>query len=222
MSRASVEDERDRSGRVCLAFAVHEVERGEEDARGLGYLRRVDEYRADGRRIVEFDAIDGDAVSGGVLACLRQLLAWAGAAATGPALPAFWVFWVFVSLISVAPWMSVQLYAGRAGRPGSWPWFAASSARLFGGVIRLDGTFRLICAVHLIDAVQSCFVQRGVAGVGVLAGHVCLGGDLQYLARLAFRGGDDDLETSLGSTDSARRVYRPSALMSASSRKSVV
>ena len=104
-------------------------------------------------------------------------LPWAGAAATGPALPAFWVFWVFwvfVSLISVAPWMSVQLYAGRAGRTGSWPWFAASSARLFGGVIRLDGTFRLICAVHLIDAVQSGFVQRGVAGVGVLAGHVCL------------------------------------------------
>ncbi len=107
----------DRLGRSARPSAVYEVERGEQDARGLGYLRRVDEYRADGRRIVEFAAIDGDAVSGGRAACLRQLLALVGAAATVLALPAFWCSGCSCRSISVAP--DVGATIRRPGRP-SW------------------------------------------------------------------------------------------------------
>lgn len=42
---------------------------------------------------------------------------------------------------------------------------------------------------------QHGLAQGGEAGVGVLVGHVGLGGDLEDFAGLAFRGGDDDLES---------------------------
>ena len=42
---------------------------------------------------------------------------------------------------------------------------------------------------------QHGLAQGGEAGVGVLVGHVGLGGDLEDFAGLAFRSGDDDLES---------------------------
>ena len=42
---------------------------------------------------------------------------------------------------------------------------------------------------------QHGLAQGGEAGVRVLVGHVGLGGDLEDFAGLAFRGGDDDLES---------------------------
>ena len=42
---------------------------------------------------------------------------------------------------------------------------------------------------------QHGLAQGGEAGVRVLVGHVGLGGDLEDFTGLAFRGGDDDLES---------------------------
>ena len=113
-------------------------------------------------------------MSGGVLACLRQLLAWRvrrdGSGVAGVRGCSGCSCRSYLSLLgcqcNYTPAGQTVLDPGH-GLP-------RHRRRLFGGVIRLDGTFRLICAFRLIDAVQSGFVQRGVAGVGVLAGHVCL------------------------------------------------
>lgn len=152
MSRASVEDERDRSGRVCLAFAVHEVERGEEDARGLGYLRRVDEYRADGRRIVEFDAIDGDAVSGGVLACLRQLLALGGCRRDGSGVAGI-LGVLGVRVAHICRSLDVSATIRRPGRPS---WILAMVCRVIGAPIRRRHPTRRYLPAHLRRPSHRC------------------------------------------------------------------
>ena len=52
---------------------------------------------------------------------------------------------------------------------------------------------------------QHGLAQGGEAGVGVLVGHVGLGGDLEDFAGLAFRSGDDDLESEARQHREGRR-----------------
>lgn len=69
---------------------------------------------------------------------------------------------------------------------------------------------------------QHGLAQGGEAGVGVLVGHVGLGGDLEDFAGLAFRGGDDDLESEARQHREGALRVTAVGLMSASSRNSVV
>lgn len=69
---------------------------------------------------------------------------------------------------------------------------------------------------------QHGLAQGGEAGVGVLVGHVGLGGDLEDFAGLAFRSGDDDLESEARQHREGALRVTAVGLMSASSRNSVV